>query len=188
VSDEQKEAIEQLERRVATLENIVRRLTFVANTAEQLRSSRSPTTRPQVTPVSHSAVPDTPAAARGDLEQWFGQRGLLAVGVAALLIAAAFFLKYAFDRGWISPLLRSLGAVAAGIAVAAWGHDRIGRGMRRYGAAMIGAGGGLVYLGLWAAAGPYALMERRIGILLLALTKVAVTTLALNNETAGNAI
>src|SRR2546429_443061 len=39
---------------------------------------------------------------------------------------------------------------------------RIGRGMRRYGAAMIGAGGGLVYLGLWAAAGPYALMERRI--------------------------
>jgi len=59
-----------------------------------------------------------------------------------------------------------------GIAVAAWGHYRIGQGMRRYGAAMIGAGGGLVYLGLWAAAGPYALMERRVGILLLALTTV----------------
>ena len=53
---------------------------------------------------------------------------------------------------------------------------------------MIGAGGGLVYLGLWAAAGPYALMERRIGILLLALTTVAVTTLALHHEIEGLAI
>jgi uncharacterized membrane protein len=188
VSDEQKDVIEQLERRVATLENMMRRLTSVTNTAEQLRSSRSPTTRPQVTPVVHAAVPDTPAAPRGDLEQWFGQRGLLAVGVAALLIAASLFLKYAFDRGWISPLLRSIGAVAAGIAVAAWGHDRIRRDMRRYGAAIIGAGGGLVYLGLWAAAGPYALMERRVGILLLALTTVAVTMLALHHEIEGLAI
>jgi len=167
VTDDQKDLIEQLERRVATLENMMRRLTFVANTAEQLRSpARTSTARPQVTPVVHAAIPDAPAAARGvgDLEQWFGQRGLLAVGVAALLIAAALFLKYAFDRGWISPVLRAIGAVAAGIAVAAWGHYRIARGggMRRFGAAMIGAGGGLGYLGLWAAAGPYALMERRV--------------------------
>jgi len=105
-----------------------------------------------------------------------------------LLTAAAFFLKYAFDRGWIAPLLRSLGAIAAGIAVGAWGHERIGRGMRRYGAALIGAGGGLAYLGLWAAAGPYALMERRIGILLLAATTVAVTMLALHHEIEGLAI
>jgi hypothetical protein len=53
---------------------------------------------------------------------------------------------------------------------------------------MIGAGGGLVYLGLWAAAGPYGLMERRIGILLLALTTVAVTMLALHHEIEGLAI
>src|SRR5881409_2419561 len=77
--------------------------------------------------------------------------------------------------GWIPPLVRSLLAVAAGIGVAAWGEDRIRHGMRRYGAAMIGAGGGLVYLGLWAAAGPYALLDRRAGVLLLAASSVAVT-------------
>ena len=60
--------------------------------------------------------------------------------------------------------------------------------MRRFGAAMIGAGGGLVYLGLWAAAGPYALMERRVGIVLLAVTTVAVTMLALHHEIEGLAI
>jgi len=188
VSDEQKDLIEQLERRVATLENMVRRLTFVSNTAEHVRSPRISGPRPQVTPVVHAAIPDKPPAAQNDLEQWFGQRGLLAVGVAALLIAAALFLKYAFDRGWISPLLRALGAVVLGIAVAAWGHYRIGQGMRRYGAAMIGAGGGLVYLGLWAAAGPYALMERRVGILLLALTTVVATMVALHHEIEGLAI
>src|SRR5256884_442302 len=65
---------------------------------------------------------------------------------------------------------------------------RIGRGMRRYGAAMIGAGGGLVYLGLWAAAGPYALMERRIRILLLAATTGAGPLLALHHQIEGPAI
>jgi len=192
VSDEQKDLIEQLERRVATLENMVRRLTVASNIAEQVRSTRvarpTPTPRPQATPLVHAVIPDQSPSTQNDLEQWFGQRGLLAVGVAALLIAAALFLKYAFDRGWISPLLRAIGAVVLGIAVGAWGHYRIGQGMRRYGAAMIGAGGGLVYLGLWAAAGPYALMERRVGILLLALATVVATMLALHHEIEGLAI
>src|SRR5213596_3179158 len=86
------------------------------------------------------------------------------------------------------PLVRSLLAVAAGIGVAVWGEDRIRHGMRRYGAAMIGAGGGLVYLGLWAAAGPYALLDRRAGVLLLAASSVAVTLLALHHEIEGLAI
>src|SRR5439155_1258885 len=98
------------------------------------------------------------------------------------------FLKYAIDRGWIAPLVRSLLAIAAGVGVAAWGEARIRGGLRRYGAAMIGAGGGLVYLGLWAAAGPYGLLERRIGVLLLAACTVAVTLLALRHEIEGLAI
>jgi uncharacterized membrane protein len=193
VSDDQKQAIEQLERRVATLENMLRRLTFVANTSEQLRSTLTPAARPAPTPapskrVSTNLFPTVKAATGGDLEQWFGQRGLLAVGVAALLIATGLFLKYAFDRGWIPPLVRTVSAVVGGIALAAWGHERILHGMRRYGAAMIGAGGGLVYLGLWAAAGPYALMERRVGILLLVATTIAVTYLAMHHEIEGLAI
>jgi len=180
VTDEQKEAIERLERRVATLENMVRRLTFAAPGVPAVRTVTPPPPAPP--------VPTTPPPEKTDLEQWFGQRGLLAIGVAALLIAAALFLKYAFDRGWIPPIARSVGAIVAGIGIAAWGHERIGRGMRRYGAAMIGAGGGLTYLGLWAAAGPYVLMDRRLGILLLAATTVAVTMLALHHEIEGLAI
>jgi uncharacterized membrane protein len=192
VSDEQKETIEALERRVATLENIVRRLTFVANTAERSPVAAPPErpVRSAAPPVVRASLPTVTAVAKPatDLEQWVGQRGLLAVGVLALLTAAAFFLKYAFDQGWVSPLFRALGAIVAGIAVAAWGHERILRGMRSYGAALIGAGGGLMYLGLWAAAGPYALFDRQLGILLLAATTVAVTMLALHHEIEGLAI
>ena len=195
MSDEQRQALARLERRVAALEELVRRLVHARAIPDAARPlpradpGRPPpgeTPPPPPSPPPPLAPPT--AAPSADLEQWFGQRGLLVIGVVALLAAAAFFLKYAFDRGWIPPLVRSLLAVAAGIGVAVWGEDRIRHGMRRYGAAMIGAGGGLVYLGLWAAAGPYALLDRRAGVLLLAASSVAVTLLALHHEIEGLAI
>src|SRR6266404_3535717 len=168
---------------------MVRRL--VAPGAAPERIATPPLPRPPQ-PTAYGAPESSryspPPTAAPDLEQWFGQRGLLVVGVLALLTAAGFFLKYAIDRGWIAPLVRSLLAIAAGVGVAAWGEARIRGGLRRYGAAMIGAGGGLVYLGLWAAAGPYGLLERRIGVLLLAACTVVVTLLALRHEIEGLAI
>ena len=200
MSNEQHDALQRLERRVEVLEQMVRRLLAAGTAPERITPApESPALASPAAPVSRSPprawarAPERPhdsppPAAAPDLEQWFGQRGLLIVGVLALLTAAGFFLKYAIDRGWIAPLVRSLLAIAAGIGVAAWGEARIRAGLRRYGAAMIGAGGGLVYLGLWAAAGPYGLLERRIGVLLLAACTVVVTLLALRHEIEGLAI
>ena len=189
---EEPDAIERLERRVAMLEDAVRRLIALRTLPDTLPAPppRAPALRPQPPPrsvvhvesaESRASTPVLEPPAR-DLEQWFGQRALLVVGVLALLAATAFFLKYAFDRNWIRPLLRSLLAIVAGTGVAVWGHERIRSGMRRYGAGLIGAGAGLVYLGVWAAAGPYALVDRRVGVLLLAVSTVVVTTLALHHE------
>jgi len=200
VSDDQHDALQRLERRVEVLEQMVRRLLTAGTAPERippaserlaLASPAAPLPRPPQPAPSRAPEPprySPPPAAAPDLEQWFGQRGLLIVGVLALLTAAGFFLKYAIDRGWIAPVVRSLLAIAAGIGLAAWGEARIRGGLRRYGAAMIGAGGGLVYLGLWAAAGPYGLLERRIGVLLLAACTVVVTLLALRHEIEGLAI
>jgi len=200
VSDEQGDALQRLERRVEVLEQMVRRLLTAGTAPERIppaserlaiASAAAPLPGPPQPAPSRAPEPprySPPPAAAPDLEQWFGQRGLLIVGVLALLMAAGFFLKYAIDRGWIAPVVRSLLAIAAGIGLAAWGEARIRGGLLRYGAAMIGAGGGLVYLGLWAAAGPYGLLERRIGVLLLAACTVVVTLRALRHEIEGLAI
>jgi len=199
VSDEQRDALHRLERRVEVLEQMMRRLLTAGAPAEGTASlpvphSTIPPASPRATPGTASPPPSPwPVASRAsteapDLEQWFGQRGLLVVGVLALLAATGFFLKYAIDRGWIPPLVRSLLAIVAGVAVGAWGEARIRHGLRRYGAAMIGAGGGLAYLGLWAAAGPYGLIDRRVGVLLLAACTIVVVLLALRHEVEGLAI
>jgi len=189
VSEEQHDALQRLERRVEVLEQMVRRLVAAGAAPERIASPPAPLPL-HATPARAPEQPrySPPPTAAPDLEQWFGQRGLLIVGVLALLTAAGFFLKYAIDRGWIAPVVRSLLAIAAGIGLAAWGEARIRGGLRRYGAAMIGAGGGLAYLGLWAAAGPYGLLEHRIGVLLLAACTVVVTLLALRHEIEGLAI
>jgi len=192
VSDAPHDALQRLERRVEVLEQMMRRLVAPGAAAERISAAPQPAA--VASPPAPLARPperphySPPVTAAPDLEQWFGQRGLLFVGVLALLTAAGFFLKYAFDRGWIAPLVRSLLAIVAGIGLTAWGEARIHAGLRRYGAAMIGAGGGLAYLGLWAAAGPYGLLERRIGVLLLAACTVVVTLLALRHEIEGLAI
>ena len=189
MSEEQHDALQRLERRVEVLEQMVRRLVAAGAAPERIASPSAPLPL-HATPARPSEQPrySPPPTAAPDLEQWFGQRGLLIVGVLALLTAAGFFLKYAIDRGWIAPVVRSLLAIVAGIGLAAWGEARIRGGLRRYGAAMIGAGGGLAYLGLWAAAGPYGLLEHRIGVLLLAACTVVVTLLALRHEIEGLAI
>jgi len=44
--------------------------------------------------------PSLPRFSRpGGAEAWLGQRGLLAIGVLALLLAAGYLLKLSFDRG-----------------------------------------------------------------------------------------
>jgi len=109
-----------------------------------------------------------------DVEQWLGQRGLLVIGLLALVVSAAFLLQYAFERGWISPLFRILAGLSVGGVLWWQGERLVGRGMRHYGAALVGGGGAVAYLALWAAAGPHRIVPPWSGILLLGLVAMVV--------------
>jgi uncharacterized membrane protein len=183
-----------LERRVAVLEGIVREVSRRAGLVppaapppglerDALSRPPGPEARPapQPRPAFRPSLQPT-AASDLDLEQWFGAKGLLLVGVVALLAAAGFFLNYAFERGWIPPLLRATGAVAAGVGVAVAGERQVARGLTRFGLGLIGAGGGLVYLGIWAAAGPYLLIDRPPGVLLLGAATALLGWRAVDHE------
>src|SRR5437868_7200637 len=158
----------RLEQRIATLETLVRRLVAAE---PPVKATRSPL------PMAGATV-----AQPVDWEQWVGARGLLLVGVVALLASAAFFFKYAFDHGWIAPWLRVSGGIAAGLALAVFGEIQLGHGLRRYGLALVGGGAGLVFVALWSAAGPYALMPPRAGMLLIAVMAAGLAARAAHHD------
>ena len=205
---------EQLERRVEQLETLLRQL--LARTPGVPRVELAPD-RPRVQPIAapepHATEPAPPQPRpeppkprqtapptamplfQGlkeepalDLEEWIGKRGLLIVGIVALLATGVFFLEYAIQHQWIPPLVRSLASILAGAGVAVWGHRLITRGMRKYGGPVMGAGGGLIYLGIWAAAGPFGLVDRRVGIIALAVVATVFALLAQRYEIEGLAI
>jgi uncharacterized membrane protein len=112
-------------------------------------------------------------------EQWLGQRGLLAVGVIFVILAAGYLLKLSFDRGWVSPLVRCVGGALAGFAIGALGWRFHGRGTRTYGAALVGCGAAIVYLAVWAATRLYEFLPPGPAIGALALVSLGLAAIAL---------
>jgi uncharacterized membrane protein len=184
------ERFERLEQRVAVLETLVRRIA-AAEPVRPTESAPAPALGvaplegpsglepvPAVSPTPPAAAP--PPQARDwsvGSERWIGQRVFLGIGVVALLLAAGYLLKLSFDRGWISPVMRCAGGVAAGLAVGALGW-RLEPRYRSYGAALTGAGAGIVYLSIWAASRLYEVLPPAPGIVGLALVSVALAMIA----------
>ena len=176
--------LERLERRVAVLESLVR--TAVERTAEQGARTSVPVVPDQARsePPALGPAPGRartragrPSPSLGIDEQWIGQRGLLAIGVVALLMATGYLLKLSFDRGWISPVMRCVGGALLGVAVGAIGWRLLER-YRTYGAALIGCGAGIIYLSVWAACRLYEVIPPTTGIVGLALVSVSLALVA----------
>ena len=166
------ERLERLERRVEVLEALVR----ASHEVEERPAAQPPPplelARP--TPPPRRVVP---ASAVSIDERWIGQRGLLAVGVVALLMATGYLLKLSFERGWIPPVMRCIGGALLGGIVGAIGW-RLHQRYRTYGAALVGCGAGIIYLSVWAACRLYEVMPPTTGIVGLALVSVALAVIA----------
>ncbi len=93
---------------------------------------------------------DAAAASRDlDLEERIGGRWLQHAGLIVLLLGIAFFLRYAFEREWLSPAIRVGLGVAAGIGMA-WGGVRLAARYRSYGLLLAGGGIAALYLSFYA--------------------------------------
>ncbi len=130
-------------------------------------------------PATRGPGPGTEPAGGFFTEQWLGQRGLLAVGVVFVILAAGYLLKLSFDRGWVSPLVRCISGTIAGGALSALGWWLHRRGYRTYGAALIGCGAAVIYLAVWAAARLYQFLPPTPGIAALALVSIGLAAIAL---------
>ncbi|HVL68121.1 MAG TPA: DUF2339 domain-containing protein [Vicinamibacterales bacterium] len=103
--------------------------------------------------------PLPPATAAADLEQRIGGRWLLYLGLAAIILGVSYFVKFAFDNGWISEPLRVLAGLLAGAVLIAAGQRLGARGLPLYGQALAGGGTVVLYVALYAALHFYALIE-----------------------------
>lgn len=178
--------LDRLERRVLQLETLMRRLLqegptpVVAPPPHDLPPQRPPvpTPGPEPRPEAPAPLPTREPVAALDGEQWVGQRGLLAVGVVAVVLAAGYLLKLSFDRGWISPALRCIGGGVTGLAVGFLGWRVEQRGYRSYGPALIGTGAAILYVSVWAASRLYGFLPPMAGIAGMALVALALAAVA----------
>lgn len=78
--------------------------------------------------------------------QWFNRIGILAV-----LIGAAWFLKYAVDQHWLGSAARLWIGIASGISLIAWSERFRHKDFPVFAFSLKAVGTGLLYLSLWAA-------------------------------------
>src|SRR5437762_6404465 len=98
-------------------------------------------------------MPSAPRRSAGltspDLETRIGSHWLNRIGIAAVLIGVSYFLKYAFDSGWIGPTGRVAIGLVAGIAVVLWSERFRSRAYRTFSHSLKDVGVGVLYLSFW---------------------------------------
>jgi uncharacterized membrane protein len=89
---------------------------------------------------------ETPSIEARIGSQWFNR-----IGIIAVLIGMAWFLKLAIDNHWIGPLGRVLIGLLAGAGLIAWSEHFRSRGYAAFSYSLKAVGSGILYLSLWAA-------------------------------------
>ncbi|MGB4330876.1 MAG: DUF2339 domain-containing protein [Dethiobacteria bacterium] len=139
-------------------------------------------------PAEEAAPPAAPPSADSprpskrtpqELEAKIGGIWLNRIGIIIFLLGAAFFLKLAYDWGWINETARlALGAVVAAILL--WlGERNRRRGFTAYGQGLTGGGIALLYFTIFASFYYYNLVSSTAGMGLLILVTVGAVALAL---------
>ncbi len=111
-----------------------------------------------IAPPLFASIQPVAASDTRTLESRIGSQWFNRIGILAVLIGVAWFLKLAFDNHWIGPLGRVLIGLLAGAALIAWSERFHKRGYAVFSYSLKAIGSGTLYLSLWAAFQLYGLM------------------------------
>jgi uncharacterized membrane protein len=131
---------------------------------------------PAATPT---ALPVRPPRSSESLELAIGRRWVGLVAIALIVIATAFFLKYAFENRWIGELGRVTLGVCAGLTMVRTGYRRHGQSWRYLSQILTGGGIVILYLSVYGAFAYYHLLDQRAAFLFLAILVAEAHMLAL---------
>lgn len=102
--------------------------------------------------ADHESAPTAEdVSPKRSLEEKIGRTWMLLVGVAVMLLGGVFFLKFAYDQGWINPVLRVITVSIAGGVILLLGEWAFRRKQTYFAAGMFGAGIVVLYYTSWAA-------------------------------------
>jgi uncharacterized membrane protein len=174
--DDLRQQVAELSARIASLEAAV----------AGLRAAHADPTASVPVP-SGNAVPPPPPRGRAastagakpasSLESRIGAQFLNRIGILAVLIGMAWFLKLAFDRNWIGPGVRIWIGLACAAALVLWSERFRRRGFSAFSYSLKGLGTSIAYLSLWAASSVFHLAPT--GLIFLAMTAVTTFNAAL---------
>ena len=119
-------------------------------------------------PLFASSSSASPADERS-LESRIGSQWFNRVGILAVLIAMAWFLKLAIDNHWIGPLGRVVIGLVAGAGLVAWSERFRARGYHVFSYSLKAVGSGVLYLSLWAAFSLFHLMPAPVAFVAMVL-------------------
>jgi uncharacterized membrane protein len=148
------------------------------------KSAATPPPLPKGAPATLSPLPLPPVAApratkvRTSTEVAVGQKWFLGIGVFVLLLAAGFFLKYAFDEKWIGPSTQvTLGFIFGALLFIA-GEICRRRKLPGLDIALAAVGLGVLYLSVYAANQIYALIPDPLTIFVVLLVSAVGLSVA----------
>src|SRR5579859_1851634 len=174
--DDVRQQLAELSGRLASLEAEVRSLRAAQPSAAEAAAPK-PTLKAREAKLGDAA----------SLESRIGAQLLNRIGILAVLIGVAWFLKLAFDRNWIGPAVRVWIGLAAAAALAAWSERFRRQGFPAFSFSLKALGTSIAYLSLWAASSVFHLGPA--WLIFLAMTAVTIANALLarrqNSEVLG---
>ena len=180
-------AMRKLETRMAALEETVQRLAGTLPAAPRVAAFATPAfaeTMPPP-PLPPSYIPQKPKEIQW--EAMLGGNWLARVGIAALVLGVAFFLKLAFDNDWIGERGRVILGILGGLSLLGLGEYWKEK-YKIYAQIISGGGIAILYLSLFAAAIFYHLVPAELAFVFMAAVTAAAGLLAIRYESPGVAI
>ena len=160
----------------ARLDFLEDRLTRIENRLGVTYTPPAPSTSPQPRATAPSPAP------KKSVESLIGAHWLNRVGIAALLIGVAFFLKYAFENEWIGPAARVGIGIAAGVGLLIWSERFHRHAQRAFAHSLEVVAVGILYLSIWAASQTYTLISNGASFGAMAIVSIGLVALAIRHQ------
>jgi uncharacterized membrane protein len=187
-----RELVAQLTERVYRLERLGGGQTPTASSERLAPAVRIPAAPSEISSAPPPLAPEfrddrtdraEPSVSYPDsLERRIGSQWLNRVGVIAVLVGASYFLKLAFDNGWVGPGLRVLIGVIAGVGLCWWSERFRRPASLPFSYSLKAIGVGILYLSLWASFQLYHLLPGAIAFLAMILVTAATAALAVAQD------